>query len=110
MKERKSKSGMEWCFMFHPPTILDEDVQTLIKAGYSAEIHGAYLVISSIPYVNSKGEFKYGMFACEINSQGDSPPKRSHNVVFWRTANNFWRKFPYQHNGGKTFYSRSGRF
>jgi len=59
----------------------NSDLQRLRNEGYEVEIRSSYLLISSVPYLNSKREIKYGTLVSELTLNGDITTTPSTHVV-----------------------------
>ena len=59
------------------------DIMKLRNEGYEVSIHGAYLVITNVPYVDAKKQVKKGTLVSDITiGSGKTAPPRSHVVYF----------------------------
>lgn len=63
--------------MLKKPTVLNPSVARLIEEGFEIEIRHQYLLVHSIPYLNSKGEIAKATLACAYSEMGgqDTVPK-----------------------------------
>ena len=62
---------------------LNSDLQKLCDEGYEVFIDGAYLIISSVPYLNSEGSVELGAIATDLHPQLDHlQAPRDHQVWF----------------------------
>lgn len=59
------------------------DLKKLRDEGYEIEIRGNYLLINSIPYLNSNKEIKYGILVSELSLNGDSTIVPNTHVVYF---------------------------
>ena len=61
------------------------DLQQLRNDGYDIQVKakGAYLVMRSVPYVNSRREVKRGTLVSELSLAGDVTIKPGNHVVYW---------------------------
>jgi len=57
------------------------DLKKLRDEGYEVEIRSNYLLINSVPYLNSKKEIKYGTLVSELTLNGDITTTPSTHVV-----------------------------
>jgi tRNA A37 threonylcarbamoyladenosine dehydratase len=59
------------------------DLKRLRDEGYDVEVQSNYLVVKSVPYVNSKREIKIGTLVSELTLAGDITAKPSTHVVMF---------------------------
>ncbi len=61
------------------------DLQQLRNDGYDIQVKakGAYLVMRSVPYVNSRREVKRGTLVSELSLAGDVTIKPGNHVIYW---------------------------
>jgi len=57
------------------------DLQRLVDDGYDLEIGAGHLLVRNIPYVNTKGEIRYGTLVSELTLAGDSTKKPGTHVT-----------------------------
>lgn len=63
---------------------LSPDLAILKKEGFEIRVRENFLLISSVPYLNSKGELGYGILACELTNQDFvANPPRDH-TMWWQ--------------------------
>jgi hypothetical protein len=62
---------------------LSPDLKKLQDDGYEIEIKSNYLLISHIPYVNSKREVKYGTLVSELSLAGDITVRPNTHVAYF---------------------------
>ncbi len=60
---------------------LSPDLKRLRDEGYEIEVSGGYLIAHHIPYVNSKGEIKFGILVSELNLSGNRTVKPNNHVI-----------------------------
>lgn len=70
--------------MSHQPVNPSRDIVRLINDGYEVEIRGAYLLISHVPYVDSKKTIQYGTLISQLHLAGDKiiVPPNTHVAYF----------------------------
>lgn len=59
------------------------DLIKLRNEGFEVEIKAAYLLISSVPYVNSNKEIKFGTLISDLTLAGDITTKPKNHVVYF---------------------------
>ena len=59
------------------------DLTKLRNEGFEVEIKAAYLIISSVPYVNSNKEIKFGTLISDLTLAGDKAIKPKTHVVYF---------------------------
>ena len=69
------------------------DIKRLRDEGYEVEIRSSYLLISSVPYLNSKKEIKFGTLVSELTIAGESTGKPNTHVI------NFIGEYPCEKDG-----------
>jgi tRNA A37 threonylcarbamoyladenosine dehydratase len=69
------------------------DLKKLRDEGFEVEIRSNYLVVTNIPYVNSKKEIKYGVLVSELSLAGDGTIAPSTHVAY------FAGEYPCDRNG-----------
>lgn len=60
---------------------LSPDLKKLQDEGYEVEVVGGYLLVRSVPYVNSKREVAYGTLVSKLDLSGDKTVKPSDHVM-----------------------------
>ena len=69
--------------MSHPLIAHNADLKRLHDEGFEIEIHGAFIVIRSVPYVNSGREVKRGILVANLHVNIDRTiPPTNHVVMF----------------------------
>ncbi|MEO1528550.1 MAG: ThiF family adenylyltransferase [Planctomycetota bacterium] len=62
---------------------LNADLQQLRDEGYCVQVHGGYLVMKHVPYVNAEGQVCRGAFASPLHLAGDkTKPPKDHWILF----------------------------
>ncbi|MCO8123384.1 ThiF family adenylyltransferase [Stieleria sp. TO1_6] len=62
---------------------LNEDLRKLRDEGYCVQVHGGYLVMKQVPYVNAEGQVCRGAFASRLHLAGDkTKPPDDHTILF----------------------------
>ena len=62
---------------------LNTDLRQLREDGYCVQVHGGYLVMKHVPYVNAEGRVSRGAFASTLHLAGDkTKPPQDHTVLF----------------------------
>lgn len=56
----------------------------LIEEGFDVEIVNQHLLVHSIPYLNSEGLVKLGVFACPYNSMGDKDTDPGTHIMWFQ--------------------------
>lgn len=59
------------------------DLQRLRNEDYHLAIHGGYLLVRGIPYVNASMEIKYGVLVMKLDLNGDVAGKPQQHVAMW---------------------------
>lgn len=69
--------------MSHQLFNLNTDLQQLREEGYCVQVHGGYLVMKHVPYVNADGQVCRGAFASPLYLAGDkTKPPKDHWILF----------------------------
>lgn len=72
---------------------LNPDIRRLVDAGYEVDIRSGYLLIHSVPYVNSQRNVMFGSIITDLTINADDLlPQRDHQV--W-----FCGEYPYHSSG-----------
>lgn len=71
------------------------DLKRLREDGYEVEIFNGYLLVSHVPYVNSKSQVAYGTLVSSLDLAGDTTAKPKDHVAMWAG------EFPCSSNGSK---------
>lgn len=58
-----------------------QDLKRLRDAGYDVDVRFGYLLLRHIPYVNSRGEIKFGTLVSELSLAGDVTTRPSTHVM-----------------------------
>ena len=62
---------------------LNPDIKRLFDDGYEVEVKNGYLVVNSVPYVNSDRQVKTGIIITDLNENvGELLPQKDHQVWF----------------------------
>lgn len=62
---------------------LNVDLQQLRNEGYCVQVHGGYLVMKHVPYINAEGQVCHGAFASPLHLAGDkTKPPKDHTILF----------------------------
>ena len=62
---------------------LNPDIKRLFDEGYEVEVKNGYLVVHSVPYVNSDRQVKTGIVVTDLNiNVGEILPQKDHQVWF----------------------------
>ena len=69
------------------------DLKRLQEDGYEVSIKSGYLVITSVPYVNSSKEIKYGTLVSDLSLAGDMTDQPANHVAM------FIGEYPCNRNG-----------
>ena len=59
------------------------DLKRLRDEGYDIEVRSGYLIAKHIPYVNGKGEVKYGVIVSELTVAGDLTVTPTNHTVYF---------------------------
>lgn len=57
------------------------DLKKLWEEGYEIDVKGGYLLVQSIPYINSKKEIKYGTLVSALDMAGDKTVQPKTHVI-----------------------------
>ena len=69
--------------MSHHLVERNPDLKQLRDEGYSVHVHGGFLVMREVPYVDSEGRIQWGAFASALQLAGDkTTPPGDHTVIF----------------------------
>jgi len=69
--------------MSHQLVERNPDLKQLRDEGYSVHVHGGFLVMREVPYVDSEGRIQWGAFASALQLAGDkTKPPGDHTVLF----------------------------
>jgi len=79
--------------MLHQLINHSPDLKKLRDEGYEIDIRNGYLLISSVPYLNSNREIKFGILVSELTIAGDKSGKPNTHVI------HFIGEFPCEKNG-----------
>lgn len=55
-----------------------KDLKLLRNEGFELEVHGEFVIVHHVPYVNSHKEIKYGSLACPLNLAGPKQTAKPH--------------------------------
>ena len=60
------------------------DLARLKKEGFEVRVRESFLLTSSVPYLNSKGELRYGILACELTHQDQVANAPRDHTMWWQ--------------------------
>lgn len=69
--------------MSHRPIARSPDLQRLRDEGYDVCIHGGYLLIRNVPYVNATREVKFGILVTALDLDNDRTTAPQSHVAMW---------------------------
>ena len=69
--------------MLHPQIARNADLRRLHEEGFEIEVHGAFIVIRAIPYVNSRCEVRRGILVARLHVNVDETIKPTNHVVMF---------------------------
>lgn len=69
--------------MLQQPINLSPDLKRLRNEGFDIEVRGGYLLVKSVPYVNSKREVKFGTLVSSLALAGDVTTKPDTHVAYF---------------------------
>jgi ThiF family len=69
--------------MSHRPIARSPDLQRLRDEGYDVRIHGGYLLIRNVPYVNATREVKFGVLVAALDLDNDRTTVPQSHVAMW---------------------------
>lgn len=69
--------------MSHPLISHSSDLKQLRDEGYEVEVRGNYLLVHSVPYVNSQRQIAFGSLISELTLAGDVTVRPQTHVVFF---------------------------
>lgn len=67
--------------MSHPLISRSTDLKQLRDEGYEVEVHGNYLLVHSVPYVNAQRQIAFGTLVSELTLAGDVTVRPHTHVV-----------------------------
>src|SRR6516165_3674456 len=69
--------------MLHPQIARNDDLRRLHEEGFEIEVHGAFIVIRAIPYVNDQREVRRGILVAPLHVNIDETFKPTNHVVMF---------------------------